>query len=407
MGNLHRRRRILLGALASGAVGLLATAIGSSRIEERNKRKIGDIGGAIVPAKRISLASHGGVPGASPSVLRNAFRRAFAALTENGGGILLVAPGLYDFGRYEESTSIISANGLRNVAISAYGASFKATTTAGVMPHMFYFFNFENVTLAGASFIDAGFNPRVNWKGMYCAGIQADKESSGFRMVDCYAESVVGLFYSHNNADSRRYLRDISIQGEVRNAYYGVGASYIAEEVKVDLACHNVRRAFIAYALKNADIKVTATSTESWPGSNGFVALVCDGSSKGNVENVRIRVDASGAGIYGSYVHFYHQGTEPDGHMRHIDATVNVRNVSPAPTLFVFDHETDDVQPTTSRVWNQISLHGSVTGRLAGSLISNPSVSTSPGIVYVDRNLVSQEQALRLPRTFVVRGNPK
>ena len=316
MGNILRtgpdtRRRVLLkGALAAGIAGLLPIFYEDSPPRMRSGSRAGGIGGAVVPPNRVSLADYGGVPGARRSILIKAFSQAFAALTESGGGTLLVPAGLYDFGSYANGTSIISCNNLRDIAISAYGATFKATTTANVVPNLFYFFNFDNITIAGANFTDPGFTPWVNWKGMYCAGIQADKASSGFRMIDCYADRVMGLLASNNNAATRHYMADISVQGEVNHSYYGVGASFIRELVNIDLVCHNVRRAFIAYSLKNSDITVTATSTSNWPGSNGLIALVSDGASLGNVENVRVRVNASGAGIHSIYVHFYHQGRE-------------------------------------------------------------------------------------------------
>jgi hypothetical protein len=353
----------------------------------RTRGSVGGIADARVPPTVVSLADYGGTPGAGRPALVSAFGRAFAALADSGGGTLLVPAGDYDFGSYADAADIIFCRDVRNVAISAYGATFTVTTTADVVPNFFYFFNFHNITIAGASFTDRGFSPWLDWRGMYCVGIQADKPSSGFRIVDCQAERVVGLLASHNNAAGRTHLSDISVHGEVRHAYYGVGANFIRERVDVELVCHNVRRAFIAYSLRNAAIRIRASSTALWPGSNGLVALVSGGASSGNVENVRVRVDVSGECIYSSYVHFYHQGPEAGGHMRDIDATVNVLNASAIRNLFLFDHESDGVQAKTARIWDRIWLHGSVTGRFAGRVISNMSVSTSPGTVYLDRNL--------------------
>jgi hypothetical protein len=398
-----RRRKLLLGGLAAGAAGMLQVSCRSSQkdfAEAGDQDSVGSNGGATVPAYRINLAAYGGVPDANPSTLRQAFSRAFAALAQKGGGTLLVPPGLYDFGNHAESDYIILGRDLSNIAISAYGATFLATTTAKVMPHMFYFVDFNNITIAGARFTDPGFTPWVDWKGMYCVGIQAHKASSGFRMVDCHAEKVLGLFDSNNNAATRQLISNIDIQGSVCEAYYGVGASYIREQVRVNLNCHNVRRAFIAYALKNADIKVAISSTDNWPGSNGLIALVCGGAGMGNVENVRVRVNASGAGIYSGYVHFYHQGPESAGYMRNIDATVDVVNVSSKPNLFLFDHETNHVQDKTARVWERIALRGSVTGKFSGRIIANPSVSTSPGSVYVDPRLAALVDLSKLPPYF-------
>ena len=400
-----QRRKFLLCGTAAGATALLHIScrnVPNSRDALVESYRAGSVGGAAVPDFRVSLASYGGMPGATPSVLQDAFRLAFSALMENGGGTLFVPPGLYDFGSYASSTAIVGCKDLSNICISAYGATFQATTTATVMPHMFYFFNFENITIAGARFTDPGFSPSVNWKGMYCVGVQANRASSGIRLVDCQAEKVVGLFASNNNASTSKYLSDISIQGEVRFSYYGVGASFIREKVKVDLICHNVRRAFIANALKDADIKVNCSSTADWLGSNGCIALICGGSSMGNVENVRVRVDASGAGIYDAYVHFYHQGGESHGEIRDVDATVNVTDVSDMPTLFMFDHVGDDgVLSSTTRVWERIFLHGKMSGFFAGKIISSASASTSPCTVYVDDNLVTRNHAWALPKYFM------
>jgi hypothetical protein len=401
------RRVFLIGGIGAGLAGLAGLL--PMRPDEAPLRlawrgKVGDIGGAAVPSTVVSLADYGGMPGAGRPVLVDAFGRAFAALSEAGGGTLLVPAGLYDFGDVDQASDIILCRNVRNIAISAYGATFTASTRANVVPNMFYFFNFNNITIAGASFIDTGFDPWVNWKGMYCVGLQADEMSSGFRMVDCYAERVVGLLASNNNAAGRMHLSNLSVEGEVRNTYYGVGANFVRDQVKVKLVCHNVRRAFIAYSLKDAEILVKAHSTSNWPGSNGLIALVSGGASMGNVERVRVAVDVSGAGIHGSYVHFYHQGTEAAGAMRDIDATVNLINVNAVQNMFVFDHETEGVQAKTSRVWDRISLHGTVTGKFQGRVVSNTSVTTAPGTVYLDANLASLGKREVLAPVFRVRA---
>lgn len=383
----RRRRMLLVSGVSAGIAGLLPVSLHHAPVKRIRNGAVGGIGGAKVPPTIASLADYGGRPGARRSILISAFDKAFAALDRAGGGTLFVPAGVYDFGPYADADYVILCRNLRNVAISAYGAVFTATTTANVVPSLFYFFNFHNITIAGASFIDPGFNPRFNWKGMYCVGIQADQLSSGLTLVDCYAERVTGLLASNNNAASRQFISDVNVQGEVRYSYYGVGANFIRENVNVDLVCHNVRRAFIAYALRKAKIIITSSNTSDWPGSNGLVALVSNGASTGDVENVRVRVDVSGECIHSSYVHFYHQGTEIHGSMRDIDATVNVTNADSTGSLFVFDHETDHVQSRTARVWDRIRLHGTVTAKFKGRVVANASATTSPGTVYVDRNL--------------------
>jgi hypothetical protein len=336
-------------------------------------------------------------------VLIQAFQQGLAVLSQAGGGTLFVPPGTYDFGAIGEPIEMILCRDLRDIVISAYGAVFVANTTTAIVPNMFYFHNFNNVTLAGASFVDLGFTPWVNWRGMYCVGIQADRPSRGFHLVDCYAERVVGLLASNNDAAGRHLLSDIHVRGEVRHAYYGVGANYIKERVKVDLDCHNVRRAFIAYASKHAEITVKASANADWPGSNGFVALVCPGASQGNVEDVRVKVDVSGFCIHSSYVHFYHQGPQRGGVMRNIDATVNVVDMRSMNCMFLFDHEVYGVRSRTARQWDRIGLHGTVAAGCTGSVVANPSVSTSPGTIYLDRNLARSAGIDALAAGFRIR----
>lgn len=382
-----RRRGFLIGAAGIGAACLLPMYLREAPPRIAKRGTVGDIGGAAVPSMRLSLADFGGVPGAGRDVLVSAFNRVLTALDKRGGGILFVPPGVYDFGGYADPAYILLCRNVRNVAISAYGATFIATTSANVVTNMFYFFNFHNVTIAGANFLDRGFNPWFDWKGMVCVGIQADQASSGLNMVDCYAESVVGLLTTNNDAASQRHLSDVTVQGEVRNSYYGVGASFIMKNVNVELVCHNIRRAFIACSLRKAKIAIRASNTLAWPGSNGLVSLATNGASTGNVENVRVHVDVAGDCIHSSYVHFYHQGPEVEGYIRDVDATVNVTDSNSTGTLFLFDHEVDGVQRRTGRTWDRISLHGSVPKGFAGKIISNPSVTTAPGRIHLDRHL--------------------
>jgi hypothetical protein len=388
-----RRKLLLRGAVLGAAAALLPAPVGDATGGQPRRNQVGGIKAAVVPPAIVSLADYGGLPGAQTAALVGAFRQALDALADQGGGTLLVPRGVYDFGQCTDAATLVLCRNARDIAISAYGALFKVTTAANVMPNLFYFFNFQNITIAGASFADAGFDPRPDWRGMVCVGIQADRPSHGFTLVDCYAERVVSLLSSHNNAATRRFLSNIRVHGEVRYAYYGVNASFIRENADIDLVCHDVRRAVIASALRNADIRVTASSTAQWPGSNGLIALICSGASVGNVKNVRIVLAASGEGNYGSYIHLYHQGDQTEGTIRNIDATVHVAHAAPVTSLFLFDHEARFVKATTSRVWDRIALHGTITGDFDGRIVANPSVSARPGTVCLDRHLAQRAHA--------------
>lgn len=358
---------------------------------------------------RFNLADFGGVPGAGPATLVNAFGQAFDEIRSAGRSCeLLVPPGVYDFGKHAAPGNTVLAEELRDVFIYAYGARFKVNTTANVIPCLFYFSNPNNVTFAGASFTDTGYVPDVNWRGMYCARAEATRACSGFRMIDCDVNGAVGMFASQSHGDSKFLMRDISLHGRVRNAYYGAGLTYVGENARVDLVCEDVRRGCIAYGLKNAGIRIRMNHGATALGSNGFISLACEGESAGNVENVRVDLRVSGVGNHSGLVHFYHQQTEAPGLMRNIDATVTLDNFKPGSettSLFVFDHEVPGMKvlPATTRGWDQIALHGNVAKGFSGRIVHNPSVSRYPGRIYVDANLAGAAGMSRLPRYFRVR----
>lgn len=388
----ERRRKLLLGGVAALILQVPGHGVAHSA-RPANRAKI-------------SLATFDGVPGASPEMLIDAFEQAFAHLKLAGGGELVVPPGIYDFGDCSSGGRVIFVEDLENVVVSAYGATFRLKTTKKVIPLLFYFFNPNNVKVAGASFNDAGYDGDVDWRGMYCVKAEANRLCSGFTMVDCYVNGAVGLFQSQQHGVNRFLMKDISLHGTVENAYYGAGLTYVGDNAKVDLICRNVRRGCISFGLKNAHIKIRMNHTAEAPGSNGFIALACEGESEGNVENVRIDLDVSGVGNHSGLVHFYHVKKEKLGYIRKVNAAVTVNNLRRGRTptnVFVFDHELPStaILPATARGWDQIVLRGSVKGRLPGRVIYSPSRSTSPGTIYVDPGLVTREVNMsELPAYF-------
>lgn len=391
----QRRRQLLLGAAGVALLPAVGAALaGTSKPEGRS---------------RLSLAALGGVPGAKPDALIDAFTQAFEHLKEAGGGELFVPPGVYDFGDCDSGGKVIAVDGLRDVVISAYGANFRLNTTRKVIPILFYFSNPNNVTVAGASFRDTGYDAGTDWRGMYCAKAESNRPCSGFRMVDCKVDGAVGLFQSLQHGANRYLMKDIHLHGTIRNAYYGAGLTYVGDNAKVDFVCENVRRGCIAYGLRNASIRIRMSHGADAPGSNGFISLACEGENAGNVENVRIELEASGVARHSGLVHFYHQKSESRGWMRNITANVTVNNLKksrPNSSIFLFDHElpSSEILKSTARGWDQIFLSGRINGSYAGRIIHNPSVSTSAGTIYIDSTLGAQMDMSQLARYFRVKA---
>ena len=81
------------------------------------------------------------------------------------------------------------------------------------------------------------------------------------------------------------------------------------------------------------------------------------------------------------------------GAMRNVDATVHLDNAGAGTILFLFDHEARFVKATTARVWDAIALHGTITGDFDGRVVANPSASSAPGTVCLDRHLAQQARS--------------
>jgi hypothetical protein len=360
---------------------------------------------AAIPSGVVNLADYGGTPGASPSAVISAFNQAFNQLKNMGGGTLNIAAGTYSLGNQPSEVIVIGVNDLRNVLISGYGAKITMNTTASTgMPVFLHFQNPNNVTIAGLSFQDFGTNLSVNWKGGVCISVNTTVACSGFKTVDCLAESV-GTFW--RSMPSTRYtLTNCDINATVRTAYYGLNCNYNGRFSKCNLNTTNVRRAFIAYGTRDWEIVVNGSADGVALGSNAYLEMVPDAVSP--VENVKIYLTMTGnVSKYLGLVHFYHQG--PTGtfqYCRNVKAHVVFNNVSGTGNMFIFDHEypAGTIPSTTIRSFEQITLTGSINGgSFGGRIISNPSVSSaSTNLVNVSSTFSTYQNLGALPGYFKV-----
>ena len=373
---------------------------------------------SVMDAKTLNFADFGGVPGATSDVLLSALDAVFAKLKNLGGGVLLIPPGIYDLGNYSASNTVIKISNLSDVLISAYGARFQVTSKAAITPFLFCFYNPNNVVLAGASFIDLGFNESAwlshdRW-GMYCVLVDSKTTCGHFKLVDCSAKDVTGLYVDDSRSNKFKVKNVVIENCKVTNAYYGVDALYHGDNLFVRyLVCQDVRRGFISYGSKNVDVEIKLICSANFLGSNGFISLACEGESKGNVENVRIQLDVSGVESHTALVHFYHQQKDSAGSIKNVSATVNVNQMTTkgkSPKLgklnmFVFDHElpSTTILKNTSRIWDQITLSGKVTGSISGEIISAPSKSKTFGTLTIDGNLYTRTEVPALATIFKVK----
>src|SRR3569623_792126 len=249
--NWQRRKMLLAGA----AICLLKGCGGGSGEAVVSNGAAGAAGasssaGSVGAGSMVDLAVYGGVPGAAPSAIINAFDSAYAALKANGGGTLLIPPRIYDLGRHDSDAAAGNATGLNNVTISGYGASLRITTTGKAVPAILQFSNCNNITVAGLHFTDPGTDLEVEWKGAACIQVACTKPCSGYKLIDCHGSHVVSLFHATGGGKFNNYLlTNLDIHGSVTDAYYGVNVNYTGRYSKVNLTTNRVRRAYICYGV--------------------------------------------------------------------------------------------------------------------------------------------------------------
>src|SRR3569623_580223 len=172
-----------------------------------------------IPSYSVALDSYGGVPGASPATIINAFNSAYSALKANGGGTLLIPPGTYNLGNASAGAVMIRASSLNNVLISGYGATLTMTTTDVSMPVFLYFSNSSNINIAGLHIPDSGTILGINWKGAICIEFNTTVPTDGAKVVDCSCDSVVTFVKSSGNGGTQNFtLTGLDISGAVNNS---------------------------------------------------------------------------------------------------------------------------------------------------------------------------------------------
>ena len=407
-----RRRTVLLGGLVGSAAGLLQACGGGGGAGETSvQSQLGAFDPSCksmarpttpspIPGNQVNLSDFGGTPGASASAIKSAFSQAFNRLKSLGGGTLYIAPGTYDLGYQPAEVVVMGVSDLKNVLISAYDAQLTMTTTASTgMPVFLHFENPNNVTVAGMRFYDYGTNLNINWKGAVCISVNTTVACSGFKTVDCYAESV-GTFW-RSMPNNHYTLTNCDINGTIKTAYYGINCNYNGRYSKCNISCENVRRAFIAYGTQNWDIVINGRADGRALGSNAYVSLAPTEAQPVRDVTVILKLEGN-LSQYGGFVHVYHQGSNGvSQYARNVKAHAVLNNVTgTAGAIFLFDHEPPGgvVLTSTIRTFEQIMLTGEVIGSYSGPLIRNPSRSTgSTNSISVANNLADLQNRSSLP----------
>src|SRR3569623_1050157 len=372
-----QRRKLLLGALAASATGLLSAcgggsgdgSVSSNAAQTDSASRVlatTSTGSATplrpIPSYSVSLDSYGGVPGASPAPIINAFNSAYSAVNANGGGTLLIPPGTYNLGNASAGAVMIRASSLNNVLISGYGATLPMTTTDVSMPVFLYFSNSANINIAGLHFTDPGASLGINRKGAICIEFNTTVPTDGAKVVDCSCDSVVTFVKSYGNGGTQNFtLTGLDISGPVNNSNYGINVKYNVAHSKCNLTSNGVRRAFICYGVQYWDIWVNANTSNS-AGSNALIELPTSASAL-TVTNLNIYLTATGSlsNHVGLITFFQQDAVSTPAVIQNVNADVRIVNATSLPGAGIFSFlywDGASLQPTTIKTWSNLQLTG-------------------------------------------------
>src|SRR3569623_693482 len=409
--NWQRRKMLLAGAAfcllkgCGGGSGEAAVSNGAAGAAGASSSA-----GSVGAGSMVDLAVYGGVPGAAPSAIINAFDSAYAALKANGGGTLLIPPGIYDLGRHDSDAAAVNATGLNNVTISGYGASLRITTTVKAVPAILQYSNCNNITVAGLHFTDPGTDLEVEWKGAACIQSDCTVACNGIKVADCSADQVVALYKSYGKGGGLNYLlTDIDIAGTVNNSYYGINVNYNGAHSKCNLTTNGVRRAFICYGAQYWDIWVNANTSNS-AGSNALIEL-STASSGLTVSDVNIRLNVTGnLSNHAGLVTFFQQDeVSTPAVIQNINADVRIVNATSLPGAGIISFlywDGASLQQTTIKTWSNLQLTGGFDAASAAlfaganKFASAGAASSSPNNSVVLRTGQSYQDMTLLPSYF-------
>lgn len=352
------------------------------------------------PANAVNLATFGGVPGATRAAMISAFGQAYDALEAQGGGILDIDPGEYDFGAGpDQGNFLIGRVGLANICIRGYGATLSCATDTLRSGAILSFMNPSNIAIMGLAFHDRGYDRAVEWKGAKAIETYCTAPTVGFKVIDVEAESCVAMFYSGAEVGSYYSLSGVEVSGWATNCYYGVDSNQNCSGTKVDIVCHNVRRALIAYGSQNWDVRIASSADAQFIGSNGLVDFIAQPGY--TCDNIKIDLHVSGYTPYSSLFKLYGQGDGVSAY-NHIRACVRVANAIGDSPLFETHHASSNgVEPTTGFVFADVDLTGSIAGSYDGPIILNSSQSTDPSTqIRLSRAFFGLNGATALPSYY-------
>lgn len=361
-----------------------------------------------IPATTVSLATYGGVPGATAAVNRQALVDAWDAIRTAGGGTITVPAGTYDMGEGNNGYQV-TLDLCDNVMIDAYGATFSFASTSGGIPVLLLFAQCNNVNIYGLRFVDTTSNLEVTDHGVIAAGYGgfSGLTFSGFKMYDCEGQGLLSMCRTEGDAYS---VSGISVHATLTGCYYGINNSNNGRNSEAFLTTNGCRRAIIMTGTSGWDIVVDHTPTIALQ-SNAFVSLYTADAAASSIEDMNVWLTIRGAMAYhASAITLQHQAEAVSSSPPLIDnvaVKLTVENLTSIGKLVWFVSYEPAIVANTARIWSGIRLSGSVDAAsqtlATNNVINSESASTNgaSGVV-MSAQLAALQSLAGLPAYFTV-----
>ena len=382
---LFTRRRVLR-ALAALAAPLPATAMAANAPSTQRPTGI-----PTINVKDLGAFGTGKLPDLTQ------LRAAIQEAGERAAGATIFFPkGDYFLGAADETT-LLPASNLQNVRFVGEQATISCRSVNG-LSNMFLFSGCRNVSMEGFTFRDTGFNQKVNDLGAVAIRLAAEGSAGceNFSLSDCRFESVYAGLICREPEQKATRTRGIRLTNvSIRHAVYGLNFQHDGDDVVArGLRCDNIKRSYFPYGIAKHDIEL-----ESINNATGFTDVLIS-CYRRDTTDIRVKLKCRAKRGGDAIVYLDHQYDALNKVIRNIVLDLDIDDVDcrlDAAISFRALDEKRNIERLTNRQWQDIRIDGDIRICPETKLFDFPSVSRTPGRLFIGPRLARNP---RLPRTF-------
>lgn len=161
---------------------------------------------------------------------------------------VLTAGKIYYCGLVTSNAAVFSFSGVGSVVIDFNGASITCETSGGnYNAALFELDDVDGFTLYNPKVSDAGFDQGATWKGITV--VRLHPANGVVRNVNLFGVDFANVVTSIDTDTSANRAYRINIDGQVRNAYYGINLGNNGDDVYMALLAYNCVRSYFCYGV--------------------------------------------------------------------------------------------------------------------------------------------------------------